>query len=78
MGDSRGREEDLFFEAGDGIRDARESRGRGDVYRRRGVCCALRSSCPSLLLVGRRERGRCSRSLLLLLLSLLGERERGR
>ena len=30
----------FFFQAEDGIRDAQESRGLGDVYKRQGVSCA--------------------------------------
>src|SRR5674536_205463 len=31
----------FFFQAEDGIRDAQESRGLGDVYKRTPVCCNL-------------------------------------
>ena len=32
----------FFFQAEDGIRDAQESRGLGDVYKRQGVVCLER------------------------------------
>ena len=34
----------VFFQAEDGIRDAQESRGLGDVYMRQQLCGHVRSS----------------------------------
>ncbi|CZR89188.1 hypothetical protein CDFC105_31188 [Clostridioides difficile] len=31
----------FFFQAEDGIRDAQESRGLGDVYKRQSIECAI-------------------------------------
>eukprot|EP00658_Telonema_sp_P-2_P075457 TRINITY_DN65004_c0_g1_i1.p1 TRINITY_DN65004_c0_g1~~TRINITY_DN65004_c0_g1_i1.p1 ORF type:complete len:118 (-),score=37.24 TRINITY_DN65004_c0_g1_i1:94-447(-) len=45
----------FFFQAEDGIRDAQESRGLGDVYKRQGVTKLMRISeakrlCPEMVL----------------------------
>ena len=34
----------FFFQAEDGIRDAQESRGLGDVYKRQTIMCAMMSA----------------------------------
>src|SRR5678816_1740947 len=36
------KKKNFFFQAEDGIRDAQESRGLGDVYKRQCVCCTVR------------------------------------
>src|SRR5665254_14934 len=37
----------FFFQAEDGIRDAQESRGLGDVYKRQGKSCAFALVCET-------------------------------
>ena len=39
----------FFFQAEDGIRDAQESRGLGDVYKRQFLICTLFVCCFGLL-----------------------------
>ena len=39
----------FFFQAEDGIRDAQESRGLGDVYKRQGLVIALLTSVMTWL-----------------------------
>ena len=47
----------FFFQAEDGIRDAQESRGLGDVYKRQAVGDLRASIGPPIMVI---DRGTCS------------------